>query len=309
MGLSKALFCRYVLFGRASDKLPAEVTRQYYSEKMQPSLPVRIARTLVPTLRYWMQTEVHVYAFSIAANVLLSFFPFLIVSMSVARRFFDQKTTVAALDLIFRDSLPGALSQFLHSDAHNNLPQGRPFQLVSIILLLFTANGIFVPLEVALNHVWGIPKNRSYVRNQLVSLGLIFACGGLALLSLGVTALNQEAVAGGPVEAFIKLLFLKLAVMPLAALMLFLVYRFLPNGNPPLHRIIPAAIGVGLLLELLKYVNRFAWPPFEDKIAREYGVFRYSVTLIFVGFITSMLVLAGAEWAARGHRLYKKETE
>jgi len=27
------------------------------------------------------------------------------------------------------------------------------------------------------------------------------------------------------------------------------------------------------------------------------------VTLIFLGFITSMLVLAGAEWAARGHRL------
>jgi hypothetical protein len=27
------------------------------------------------------------------------------------------------------------------------------------------------------------------------------------------------------------------------------------------------------------------------------------VTLIFFGFFASMLVLAGAEWAARGHRL------
>lgn len=272
-----------------------------------PSWPVRIARAVAPTFRYWMQTEVHVYAFSIAANVLLSFFPFLIVSISVARIFFDQRTTVAALDMIFRDSLPGALSQFLHSDAHNNLPRGQPFELVSIVLLLFTANGIFVPLEVALNHVWGIPKNRSYLRNQAVSFGLIFACGGLALLSLGVTALNQESVAGTQAEAFIKLFFLKLAAMPLAALILFLVYRFVPNGKPPLHRIVPAAIGVGLLLELLKYMNKFLWPPFEDKIAREYGVFRYSVTLIFVGFITSMLVLAGAEWAARGHQLQKKE--
>lgn len=272
-----------------------------------PSWPVRIARAVAPTFRYWMQTEVHVYAFSIAANVLLSFFPFLIVSISVARIFFDQRTTVAALDMIFRDSLPGALSQFLHSDAHNNLPRGQPFELASIVLLLFTANGIFVPLEVALNHVWGIPKNRSYLRNQAVSFGLIFACGGLALLSLGVTALNQESVAGAQAEAFIKLFFLKLAAMPLAALILFLVYRFVPNGKPPLHRIVPAAIGVGLLLELLKYMNKFLWPPFEDKIAREYGVFRYSVTLIFVGFITSMLVLAGAEWAARGHQLQKKE--
>ncbi|HYK61810.1 MAG TPA: YihY/virulence factor BrkB family protein [Bryobacteraceae bacterium] len=270
-------------------------------------MPARIFRCLAPTIRYWMQTEVHVYAFSIAANMLLSFFPFLIIAISVSRVFFDQKTTLAAIDFIFRDYFPGALSQFLHSDAHNNLPQGRPLQIVSIFLLLFTANGIFEPLEVALNHVWGIPKNRSYFRNQLVSLGLIFACGGLALLSFGITALHHESLAGSRVQAFIEAFFMKLAAVPLAVVILILVYRFLPNGKPPLHRVIPAAIGVGLLLELLKYVNILVWPRLESKIAGEYGVFRYSVTLIFLGFLTSMLVLAGAEWAARGHRLQGRE--
>ena len=58
---------------------------------------------------------------------------------------------------------------------------------------MFTANGIFEPLEVALNRVWGIPENRSFVRNQLVSLALIFACGGLALASLMLTALNHTS--------------------------------------------------------------------------------------------------------------------
>jgi predicted membrane metal-binding protein len=42
-------------------------------------------RACAPTLRYWMETEVHVYAFSIAANVLLSFFPFLIIIVSLCR--------------------------------------------------------------------------------------------------------------------------------------------------------------------------------------------------------------------------------
>ena len=45
-----------------------------------------IFRALRPTFRYWMKTEVHVYAFSIAANVLLSFYPFLIVSVAVASK-------------------------------------------------------------------------------------------------------------------------------------------------------------------------------------------------------------------------------
>jgi membrane protein len=77
----------------------------------------------------------------------------------------------------------------------------------------------------------------------------------------------------------------------------------LPNGPTPLKRVLPAAIFVGLLMEVLKYVNTLLWPGFQRKLAREYGVFQYSVTLIFLGFLASMLVLGGAEWAARGHRL------
>ena len=93
----------------------------------------------------------------------------------------------------------------------------------------------------------------------------------------------------------------------MAAVILFLVYRFLPNGKPPFKRVVPAAIGVGLLLEVLKYVVALLWPWFDAKLAREYGVFRYSVTLIFLAFFASMLVLAGAEWSARGHRLDRVE--
>ncbi len=263
------------------------------------------------------------YAFSVAANVLLSFFPFLIVMMSLLRLLFGDQAAVRAITLALRDYFPDALQQFLS----RNLPTVTgPIQIVSLILLLFTANGIFEPLEVALNRIWGIEKNRSFVRNQVVSLGLIFVCGGLALGSLMLTALNlrafqvntgapawfQTIVGGG--AALLSELFFKAAAIPLAVLILFLVYRYLPNGRPPISRVIPAAIFVGVLMELLKYVNALVWPGFQQKLAREYGVFQYSVTLIFLGFISSLLVLAGAEWAARGHRAaevtkLKAETE
>src|ERR1700674_5194993 len=152
----------------------------------------RLSGALGPTFRYWMKTEVHVYAFSVAANVLLSFFPFLIVMMSISRLVFNEQTTLASVDLALRDFFPDALGTFLR----NNLPGRGPTQVMSLVLLLFTANGIFEPLEVALNHVWGIPRNRSFVRNQLVSLALIFACGGLALGSMLLTGLNRESLRG-----------------------------------------------------------------------------------------------------------------
>jgi len=258
----------------------------------------RILSALYPTFHYWVQTEVHVFAFSIAANVLLSFFPFLIVSISLSRVFFDQATTLATIKVALQDYFPDTLGDFVA----NNLPGRRPVALLSMVLLVFTSNGIFEPLEVALNKVWGIPKNRSFLRNQLVSLGLMFVCGTLALLSLGLPAMYRESN-NGAVQRFIVEISFKVGVVPLTSLIMLLVYRFLPNGRPPWRRLIPAAIGVGVLLEALKTLSILLWPWIEERIAREYGVFQHSVTLIFLSFMTSMLVLAGAEWAARGHKL------
>jgi membrane protein len=269
----------------------------------------RVAGALGPTFRYWMQTEVHVYAFSVAANVLLSFYPFLIVMMSVSRLLFNEQTTVGAIQLALRDYFPDSFTNFLYTKGqHENLPIRRSTEVVSVLLLLFTANGIFEPLEVGLNRVWGIHRNRSFFRNQLVSLGLIFACGSLAMLSMILTGMNHAALQkfGGP-AAFFPILFFKLAAMPMAVLVLFLIYYFLPNGRPPLNRVIAAAIVVGILLEVLKYFNKLVWPWFQKKLENEYNVFQYSVALIFLGFLASMLVLAGAEWAARGHHVKIKE--
>jgi uncharacterized BrkB/YihY/UPF0761 family membrane protein len=173
---------------------------------------------------------------------------------------------------------------------------------VAILLLLFSSNGIFEPLEVALNKIWGIHKNRNYLQNQLVSLALIFSCGSLALLSLGITELRVGSSAGLRIELWTSILFFKLAAVPLTTLILFLIYRYLPNGRPPLPRVIAAAIGAGLLLEGLKYLNVLVWPYLDARIQREYGVFRYSATILFLSFLATMVVLAGAEWAARGHR-------
>ena len=148
-----------------------------------------------------------------------------------------------------------------------------------MFLLLFTANGIFEPLEVALNRAWGVTKNRSYIKNQLVSLGLIFVCGGLALLSLMLTALNSQWLsAAGSLNAgfgvWINLLMFKLAAVPISILALFLVYWLLPNRKVEPARVVPVAIVVGLALEALKYVNLLVAPLLQAKLHREYLIFR-----------------------------------
>lgn len=265
---------------------------------------------LRPTLAYWMETEVHVYGFSIAANVLLAFFPFLIVIFSVCRYWLGWGATVDAIELVLNDYFPGQAGRpdsffdFIRRNLLATAGSRRTLEIVSLFLLLFTANGIFEPLEVAFNRVWGIAKNRSYLRNQLLSLGLVFACGILALASTVLSGVGVKYWGEASSRArFLETAVLKAAAIPVSILVLFLIYWLLPNARIPARRVLPAAVVVGLALEVLKYVNMLAWPLWRQKLRAEYGPFTYSATIILWSFLGAMLVLAGAEWAARRHRL------
>ena len=254
-----------------------------------------------------METEVHVYAFSVAANVLLSFFPFLIVMLSICQHVFRWKAATDAIYFALSDYFPDPLGDFLQRNLRFTVASRGPVQVASMALLLFTANGIFEPLEVALNRLWRCEQNRNYLKNQMVSLGLVFACGGLVMISTTLTALDKQylfqSMGLAPwLAKFVTIVLFKLAAIPLSMLMLALIYWLLPNCRVRRDGIVRAAIGVGLLLELLKYLNLLTWPYLRNKLALEYGPFIYSVTIILWGFLASMVILAGAEWAARRER-------
>jgi YihY family inner membrane protein len=265
----------------------------------------KLSRALLPTFRYLMQTEVHVFAFAVSAGLLLSFFPFLTVMLSICRYVLKWRAGVSAVYFALNDYFPDTLGQFIRRNFEVTVASRGPVQVVSLILLFFTASGIFEPLEVALNRIWNCPKNRNYFKNQLVSLGLIFACGALMLVSTTLTALNNEFLTAAslrhtaPLANLLGLLLFKAAAIPMSMLMLFLIYWLLPNCKIPPARMVPAAIVVGLLLELLKYVNLWTWPYLRAKLQSEYGPFYYTVTIILWGFLAALVVLAGAEWTAR----------
>jgi len=139
----------------------------------------------------------------------------------------------------------------------------------------------------------------------LVSLGLIFACGALMLISTTLTVLNTEFLTGikirqtAPVANLIGLLLFKAAAIPMSMLVLFLIYWLLPNCKIKAAQIVPAAVVVGVLLEILKYINLWTWPYLRAKLQSEYGPFYYTVTILLWGFLAALVVLAGAEWTAR----------
>jgi YihY family inner membrane protein len=254
-----------------------------------------------PTVSYLSQTEVHVYALSIGASALLSFYPFLIVMFTLIRDFLHFRGAEQALIVALGDYFPGDLVAALTTNL-NKVKHGR-FQIASLLLLMFTANGVFEPLEVALNRAWHVPNNRSYIKNQILSFFLILLCGGLALASVLLTAMNTKFVAAQygirVFPVWLSLAIFKIGAVPMTILSLFVVYWVLPNRRIPPRRVLPVAVLVGVALEALKYLFLFAWPWLGRKFQNEYGPFYYAVSVVVFGLLSAFIVLAGAEWSAR----------
>src|ERR1700741_3549769 len=128
------------------------------------------------TVRYLLHTEVHTFAFSVAANAILSFFPFVLLLMTLVERVFHSRAMYTVIIELLRDNLPAGQEFVIRNLSALAMARNRA-QLASFLILLVTSTGVFMPLEVALNRVWRFPENRSYLGNQLIALGLAFACG------------------------------------------------------------------------------------------------------------------------------------
>jgi membrane protein len=265
---------------------------------------VRSAGHALSTIKYLMRTEVHTFAFSVAANAILSFFPFVVLMMTVIRHVFHSPVMYNVVLELLRDYLPAG-QDFVIRNLNAMVNSRQRVQVVSLIILLVTSSGIFLPLEVALNRIWRFENNRSYLGNQVISLGLAFACGVLALISIALTAgpvAFMQFLLRGYGSGFVQIvgfLMMKLFAIAASIAIFFLIYWLLPNGKVPARAVLPAAIIMGLLSEALKYAYILAlpWLNFQEV----YGPFALSVSMMFWAFLSGLLLLAGANLSAEEH--------
>src|SRR6516164_2151732 len=212
-----------------------------------------LSRRGVPTLRYLTQTEAHTFAFSVAANAILSFFPFMVVIMWLIRNVFHSPNMQDVVVQLLRDHLPAG-QDFVTNKLMLLVRSRQRIRWASVLILLITSTGVFLPLEVALNRIWGFTKIRSYLGNQIVSLLLSFSCGILALASVGAAAGNRAIVNfmlfghnDNIVFRILTAVALKLFATLASIAIFFLIYWALPNGPVRAKSVLPAAIAMGVL--------------------------------------------------------------
>jgi membrane protein len=257
----------------------------------------------VALINYLLDSEVHTFAFSVAANAILSFIPFVVLLYMLADSVFHSPAMAEVINSavgFFFPSNQKFVARNLAAVATLNAQHG--VEVFSLIMIVVACTGIFLPLEVALNQAWGVTKSRNYIMNQIVAFGLALLMVALGMGSVMVNAAARPVLSilfFGNTQNFLfkSASFLLLAVTTGIASILFFfsVYWLLPNRKVPWRPVLKTAIWTGVIWLAAKYVF-MAFLPHLD-LQSLYGQFYVSVGLLFWAYTSGLILFAGAQFS------------
>lgn len=251
---------------------------------------------------FLLSNEIYTYASAIAFNAIIAFFPAVIVVLTLVNAWGGRGIHDAMLTAII-DILP-ANREFFAGQIGKVTANFSGMTLFSLGILLFSAVGIFVPVELALNYVWKESQARHWLRSQLISFGLlaffIFVSIVPAAIAYGINSVLSFLLfflEGTSFLAAIHWLVIKILAIPFTILGFAVVYRALPARRLALEEIVPAAVFSGVTVELGKHIYILALPLLGFR--EIYGAFFVSVTFITWALFASMIMLMGAYLTAQ----------
>ena len=286
------------IFASISSTIPEAAASSSAASSSRRFHPVRDGQMLV---RYLLDSEVHTFAFSFAANAILSFIPLIVLLYTLAGSLFHSPLMSAEIAELIKYFLPSNQDFVAQNLAF--VAARHTVQLVSLFMVLVACTGIFLPLEVALNRAWGVVKSRNYIMNQVVALGL-----AAFMVVLGVVCIVLNAAE----HMILTLLFfghvdnivyrsltgswLVLTTSAASILFFFSVYWLMPNRKVPIRPVLRTSVITGLIWVLAKFIFVALLPRLDLKAL--YGPFYVSVSLLLWAYISGLLLFAGAQLSA-----------
>ena len=256
----------------------------------------------VALVKYLLDSEVHTFAFSVAANAILSFIPFIVLLYTLSWDVLHSQRMVGVVNDMVNTYLPTTATVDWVAGSLYKAAAHQGVQTFSLLMILVACTGIFLPLEVALNQAWGVTKSRNYLMNQLVALGLAIL---MVVLAMGSVLLNAGARGMLTVVTFHhtdNFVFRSASALLLAAttgiasiLFFFSIYWLLPNRKVPPGPVFRTAVITGIVWLAAKYLFVLALPHLD--LGALYGPFFVSVGLLFWAYISGLILFAGAQFS------------
>lgn len=259
-----------------------------------------LRRNCVAIATYLLDSGVHTFAFSVAANAILSFIPFIVLLFTLSRAVFHSETMVNVVSDLVCFYMPSK-QEWVAASLEAAAPR-HGVQILSLVMILVACTGIFLPLEVALNQAWGVAKSRNYLYNQAVALGLALLMVVLAVVNILLSAGERTLMAriffhhtNNVLFQGVSYLWLAFSTGAASILFFFAIYWLLPHCKVPWRPVLRTSIVTGIVWLGAKYLFMALLPHLQLKSL--YGPFYVSVGLLLWAYASGLILFAGAEFS------------
>ncbi|HET9493541.1 MAG TPA: YihY/virulence factor BrkB family protein [Chloroflexia bacterium] len=260
------------------------------------------------TIREYRRNDIGNMAAALTYYSFFSLFPLLIVSITVAAIILGSQGEAA--DLVLSNLsrlLPGSrdlISEAINAAFRNRETAGL-LAVASVLLLLFSASNAFIALDKAVNRAWDTEKVPSFLIARLISFAMILAAAGIMLVSFAVTltlatsrALTTQIFGEVPgIDVFWQIANLAASV-GLMSLMFLLIYRWLPRTHVLVADVWRAALLAAVIWTAVKEGFAYYLGSNFATLDAVYGTLSAVVVLLIWMYISSIIILAGAEFSA-----------
>ncbi len=277
-----------------------------------------IFKLLQEAVKEWQEDKVSLLAAALAYYTVFSITPLLVIAIAIAGAVFGQDTArgeiIEQINSLVGSQGAQAIEMAL---ANANQPQlGGIASIISVVVLLIGASGVFAQLQEALNTVWNVKAKPNagiwgFIRKRLLSFGMVLVIGFLLLVSLvlsamlsGIGKLQIDILPGflpfwrflnfGVSFGFISLLFA-------------LIYYYLPDVTMRWKDVWVGAIITALLFTVGKFLIGLYLG--SGTLGSAYGAAGSLIVFLTWVFYSAQILLFGAECTQVYARKYGKKIQ
>jgi membrane protein len=261
---------------------------------------------LKQTASEWMEDDAPSLGAALAYYTVFSLAPLMTIAIAIAGFFFGKEAAQGQifdeLRVLLGEEGGKAVEEMVQS-ASAQPTAGIVATIISVVMLIFGASGVFGQLQTSLNAMWGVkPKPGrgvlGMIKDRLLSFGFTLVVGFLLLVSLLLTAgiaLMADWVGGlmPGSEAIAQILNVVFSLV-MVTLLFAMIFKFLPDA-----KIAWRDVWIGAFLTALLFtIGKFALGIYLGKsgVASSYGAAGSLIVLLLWVYYSSQILFFGAEF-------------
>ena len=263
-------------------------------------------------VRGFRDKDLNVRANALTYSLLFAIVPIIAVILAIARGFGFEQVIEMKLNESFlgETNLVPTIMEWV--DRYLQTAQGGVFLGIGLLVLLWAVYSFFRMVETSFNGIWNVRQSRSFGRQFVNYLAILFLVPVLIIVTSGLSLLLGSAASNPLIQAIEPLRRWTLRILPfiVASGIFTWMYIAIPNTKVRfIAAVVPGGL-VGVLFQLIQMLSTYLMM-FFTRTSVVYGAFAAIPLVLIWLHISCLLLIVGAElgFAIQNNEMFAYERD